>query len=66
MTDEGVRIPDITEMTTKGASVESIISLIENSMDRRTQLKAANVAVHGTMDDVAEALGRYVLGIAIT
>ena len=60
-TDEGLRIPDITEMETKNASIEAIVSLVENASDPRTRHRLAKVAAAADMEAAAAALGDAIL-----
>jgi hypothetical protein len=65
-TDEGLRIPDITEMTGRTASVESIASLVENAADRRTRGPVPKVAMSGDAESIATLLGAAITGFQIT
>lgn len=62
MTDEGVRIPDITEMAGKEASMESIVHLVEESTTPSNRLDFSRIknAAHINIDSFAEILGSVI------
>lgn len=62
-TDEGYRIPDITEVAQKSASQEAIVHLIEtvNEPARDINFSSIKLAATTDADEVAEAIGRIVL-----
>jgi hypothetical protein len=62
-TDEGVSIPDITEMAPKTASQEAIIHLIESARtpSRSLNFSSVKLSSSASIDQVADALGEAVL-----
>jgi hypothetical protein len=62
-TDEGYEIPDITELSSKTASLAAIVHLVECASEPRITLDFSRVKASSTasMDSIAEALGAIVL-----
>lgn len=63
-TDEGPKIPDITEMASKTASQASIVHLVECASTPSIALDFSSIKLSSSsnIDGVAEALGAIVLG----